>query len=118
MDDINVMTPGSIETRLVDGKRVSIQVPIPPYQHIMTMEELVKAEGFTMDDALSELAALVREAEPEGEGWYTTRQIADAAGVSIQAATRRLERSLRLGEVEKFSGMKEAYWRKKLKAPD
>ncbi len=66
---------------------------------------------FTASDALSELVALVSASgRPEGEGWYSTREIAEAADIDMETLRKRLEGRLRRGEVEKrVCGV--AYWR-------
>ena len=72
------------------------------------------AESVTQDDIMAEIVAYLSEPDYRAEGWFQTREFADAKGVSVEKAGKLLEKAVRAGKVEKVKdSSNRAWWRVK-----
>lgn len=71
-------------------------------------------ESITQDAILSEIIAYIDRPDLHAEGWRTTSEIAEAMGLSVGVAAKRLEKALAEGGMEKvLDQSRRAWWRVK-----
>ena len=64
----------------------------------------------TVDELLDELAAYVQP-DPIPDGWYSMKDIAEAAGVSVQKTKAMMKRRLDEGKVDRREFNKRPYFK-------
>jgi hypothetical protein len=69
-------------------------------------------ESITQDDILSEIISYLKQPDYHAEGWRQTREIADASGIPVSLAYKRLKDSGLYDMIKDRSNR--AWWRKKV----
>jgi hypothetical protein len=71
-------------------------------------------KGITAEQISAEIAAYLDEPDYHAEGYVSTAEIAQAWGISVDSAYRRLNRAYEQGRMDKrVNGSRMAWWKKK-----